>query len=507
MLPCPAGSIRPSSPLLVSSSQPDEQQTAAVADSSHLASSVECGLISAQQRQFRYWTASPVSRVTPDFQPPGASSPVLRAGTAPCASKRPAEAADDSYAADHQKLPHSHAGTAAGCIDFCSHQLQECSQLPGDARQLLLSTPTGTADSRDSSPAQQTASWLAYDPSDGPSQQKVEGAYLAAAAGRISNTDAADVRPGSPSWLLKAATAGRHFRPATVKAESSLYSNWATTYSSEGGGTSGGPLAAPGKAAVAAVPNVSHADAVQPCAGADSSAVATVAADQSRLQSTLGALSGSTGAQAADVAAGSCWPSLPPHTTTADNRPSSPTDMRRAAAAVAGIGKAGMNTKYQGWLKEQFPGVRPPRREDAESLRQWLEQQLLQLHHQVQQQSLGGGRMAQHEQRQQDQVHGVNIATFTGVGELNSSTARWRSTSPVATRRPPPSAPATAAQLASATGTTSAYTVDQTWLQTGLEVQTSQLLLLAQGPEGALIIDELQQLEAVYSAAFHELCR
>jgi hypothetical protein len=42
---------------------------------------------------------------------------------------------------------------------------------------------------------------------------------------------------------------------------------------------------------------------------------------------------------------------------------------------------------------------------------------------------------------------------------------------------------------------------------TGLHAQTSQLLLAARQPGGPLDVARLQQQEALYSAAFNELCR
>eukprot|EP00878_Enallax_costatus_P033734 GHUV01037287.1.p1 GENE.GHUV01037287.1~~GHUV01037287.1.p1 ORF type:complete len:714 (+),score=230.60 GHUV01037287.1:420-2561(+) len=399
-------------------------------------------------------TGSPVSRVAPVFEPPDPRPAWLRASTAP-------EIAEGALTGDDVFTAEPFAAEAQEDAPADGHHLRE----PGQSSATAAPPPASVGDYSVASTPAQATTWLPY-AETGTSQQRVESAYLAAARGRVSSTAAGntDYRPGSPAWLQKAAATGFWVQPGPIQMENSLYANWATSYKSA---DSTAAAAGADAASAPAVPATSALAARTGVAEHGTSSPVPNFKDQQQWTQPLGPAAGGT---VATVGASS----------PAVVRASSPADPRRAAATAG----QGPNARYQGWLKQQFPGVKPPKREDTESLAQWLEQQLMQL-------------------MMQQQTHGANLA-LQGTHGLLTASPVGRLTSAA---RPESVGPSTMRLTSTAATSGNGAELQQSWGETGLEQQTSQMLLLAQGADGALDVNLLQQQEAIYSAAFHELCR
>lgn len=372
----------------------------------------------------------------------------------------------DSFAADEAD------------ISAAAHDPQDAMQPSATATSPALAS---VGDYAANSTAGLSSTWLPYDATVGSTQQQVESCYLTVGPARSSHTAAGDAgyRPCSPSWLQKAAAAGFKVQPGTLQVENSLYANWASTYHpadtnvpAATADTGAGPAAAAGSALAA------RSGFARDLAEHASSCTPSTADDQQQWA-----------IQVSGAAAGGNPAAYRATSPSVVMRANSPADPRRASV----VGQ-GPNAKYQGWLRQQLPGVKPPKREDTESLTQWLEQQLEQL---MQQRPT----IAQLEQQDFAAMHDTSRSMTTSPAARHST----------ATARPGSSSPSAVQRSIAASGNTSNKGVagfeQQIWGETGLEQQTSQLLLLAQGADGELDVNLLQQQEAIYSAAFHELCR
>jgi hypothetical protein len=171
-----------------------------------------------------------------------------------------------------------------------------------------------------------------------------------------------------------------------------------------------------------------------------------------------------------------------------------------------------MNPKHQAWLKGQYPGAKPPGREDVESLQVWLHQQLRLL---LDSHAAAGSSNEQHMQQHAQHI----LASVQPEGMLLQLQQQQQQAAASASR-PFTSVPAQTLDSLSAACTAEVGVASmgsqaacegsglEEWLDsTGLQAQTSQLLLAARQPEGSLDVVVLQQQEALYSAAFNELCR
>jgi hypothetical protein len=174
-----------------------------------------------------------------------------------------------------------------------------------------------------------------------------------------------------------------------------------------------------------------------------------------------------------------------------------------------------MNPKHQAWLKGQYPGAKPPGREDVESLQVWLHQQL-----QLLLDSHAGTDCSNEQHPQQHVQHILKSVHPEGMMlHLQQKQQQQQAVIPAASKKPFTSIAAQSCEpfTANAAAVPDATCGSQTaqkgcglgeWLDsTGLQAQTSQLLLAAKQPAGLLDVARLQQQEALFSAAFNELCR
>lgn len=278
---------------------------------------------------------------------------------------------------------------------------------------------------------------------------------------------AAAGRPESPSWWLKASAAGFRVQPGPIQIESSLYSTWANTFTAADPATAAGRIvSAPAASAAAATTKLGRglcrtlgtpgSSSPPPLQEGDE----LPAAARGRAQ---------TAAAAAGGAARTC------SSPCSSNFCSS-----RAAGIAAGISKPGMSPKHQAWLKVQYPGAKPPGRGDVESVQLWLQQQL---------QSLIDSHAtadSSNEQRLQQPAQRILASAQPEYLLFQQQQQHAGDSSPAA----------------------DAAAGEYEWLDsTGLQAQTSQLLSGARQPAGPLDVPRLQQQEALYSAAFNELCR
>ena len=171
----------------------------------------------------------------------------------------------------------------------------------------------------------------------------------------------------------------------------------------------------------------------------------------------------------------------------------------QAAARMAGLNPAGMDARALTWHQKLHPGAKPTRREDVQSLKRWLLQQLAVL--QEEWEGRGGNLKEEEcgwtevglcsERRDQGntglQKHQQQQLEGKQTGLAKASVARVPSPPPVST-------------AAGAAGIDDGYC---------LQEQTSHLLLLVagEGGSGSLDVELLGAQQVVYSAAFEGLCR
>jgi hypothetical protein len=191
----------------------------------------------------------------------------------------------------------------------------------------------------------------------------------------------------------------------------------------------------------------------------------------------------------------------------------------KTAGLVAGVASKGGGTSNS-WYLSLYHGSKPPRREDVQSLRQWLQQQMQQVRQEQQQQPQP--QNLQHTppqfQQQQQRVNAPPASTSGPLGSQSPARAVVSALKQVNQLRAKSAARATSA-LASTTAVTSSTAstmleagatgiCDERLLEVAVDQEASQLLLMALGPAGtALQVECLQLQEAIYSAAFDELCR
>jgi hypothetical protein len=168
-----------------------------------------------------------------------------------------------------------------------------------------------------------------------------------------------------------------------------------------------------------------------------------------------------------------------------------------------------MDPKHQAWLKGQYPGAKPPAREDVESLQVWLHHQLQLL---LDSHAAAGSSIEQHLQQHAQQIL-ASVQPESMLSQVQQQQAAMPAARPyisIAAQSSDPRAAEAEGAGAASMGSQTACKGSglQEWLDsTGLQAQTSQLLLAAMQPEGSLDVVRLQQQEALYSAAFNELCR
>jgi hypothetical protein len=169
-----------------------------------------------------------------------------------------------------------------------------------------------------------------------------------------------------------------------------------------------------------------------------------------------------------------------------------------------------MNPKHQAWLKGQYPGAKPPAREDVESLQVWLHRQLQLL---LDNHAAAGGLNEQHLQQHAQQIL-ASVQPECMLWQVQQQQAVMPAARPytsIAAQSSEPRAAEAAEAEGASMGSQTAYEGGsglQEWLDSiGLQAQTSQLLLAAMQSDGSLDVVRLQQQEALYSAAFNELCR
>jgi hypothetical protein len=182
---------------------------------------------------------------------------------------------------------------------------------------------------------------------------------------------------------------------------------------------------------------------------------------------------------------------------------------------AAGVSRAGaISPEHHEWYRREHAGSHPPRREDAQQLWQWLEEELQQLRQQLQPQP-----QQPHEAQQQKptskaepQLQVSSPATMCTASPVaraplpvaTSSTpacgSSSRSGSPVLRARDSSPGRVTPSAERARQGAPGIATVP-------LEQQAQQLTALCKGPDGVLLDEGLQLQRELYSAAFHELCR
>lgn len=316
-------------------------------------------------------------------------------------------------------------------------------------------------------------------------------------------TDSSRARRGSPQWLL--CTASKHLIQSAsartrsshmpVHAERSLYATWAASQGAAAFADATSIPAAPvlvkslppSPVPAAAASHMVHHRRADPCssepppstsvAGSARAACTSPCYSQQQQQGlpVLGAEAAArTAAEAAAVLRGSpCGSNY--HST-------------RAAALAAGISRSGtVDPKHQEWSRQQQqqPRAQVPRREDVQQLWQWLEDELQQLRHQLQQPQTAQRQQAQHQHSpvsSRPQLLSPTSPTAASPSRSVSPRCRQRARSPAAGGPP---------CLASMP----------------LHEQARQLLELCKDAGGdALQTDLLQPQMQLYSTAFLELC-
>jgi hypothetical protein len=166
-----------------------------------------------------------------------------------------------------------------------------------------------------------------------------------------------------------------------------------------------------------------------------------------------------------------------------------------------------MNPKHQAWLKVQYPGAKPPGREDVGSVQLWLHQQL---QHLLDSHAAADSSHEQHLQQPAQHILASVQPEYLLQQQQHAllSPARPHTSKVSGLKSPEANHTAEGVDAGDSSQAADAAASICEWQNsTGLQAQTSQLLLAARQPGGPLDVARLQQQEALHSAALNELCR